>query len=116
MVWSVDIVPPLPGVEGLVPVVAFEIESSWRIRKHVKGDLLNILDAGAAVGVIVLAGTEARDESLVHFARALVDRPGPQIQIWAGRNRTDQVENGTHDQGRNDGSHRQVPDTVALVA
>ena len=44
VVWCTDIVPPLPGVEDAVPVVAFEIESSWRTRKHIKGDLLNILE------------------------------------------------------------------------
>ena len=82
VVWCTDIVPPLPGVEDAVPVVAFEIEPSWRTRKHIKGDLLNILDAGAAIGVIVLAGTEGRDESLMRFARALVDRPGPRVYIW----------------------------------
>ena len=35
VVWCTDIVPPLPGVEDAVPVVAFEIESSWRTRKHI---------------------------------------------------------------------------------
>ncbi len=34
---ATELQPPVPGVDGPVPVVAFEIESSWRTRKHVKG-------------------------------------------------------------------------------
>ncbi|MDQ4145726.1 MAG: hypothetical protein M3198_18675 [Actinomycetota bacterium] len=37
----------LPFRREALPVVAFEVESSWRTRKHVKGDLLNLHDAGA---------------------------------------------------------------------
>lgn len=82
VVWTTELQPPVPGVEGSVPVVAFEIESSWRTRKHVKGDLLNLMDCGAPVGVIVLADADPRDESLLRFTRTLIDRPGPQIQVW----------------------------------
>lgn len=73
---------PIPGLVGSVPVVGFEIESSWRTRKHVKGDLLNLQDAGVALGVIVLAGADPRDDSLRRFATALVDRRGPQVLVW----------------------------------
>lgn len=82
VVWCWSRPVPIPGLSGLVPVIGFEIESSWRTRKHVKGDLLNLQDAGVAVGVIVLADADARDESLRRFASALVDRPGPRILIW----------------------------------
>lgn len=82
VVWTTEIQPPVPGVDGPIPVVAFEIESSWRSRKHVKGDLLNLMDCGAPVGIIVLADGDARDESLLRFTRALIDRPGPEIQVW----------------------------------
>jgi len=47
----------------------------------VKGDLLNLQDAGVALGVIVLAGSEEKDESLRRFAQALVDRPGARVLI-----------------------------------
>jgi hypothetical protein len=80
-VWSPT--DPIPGLERPVPVAGFEIESSWRTRKHVKGDLLNLQDAGVALGVIVLAGSSEKDESLRRFAEILVDRPGPQILIWS---------------------------------
>lgn len=82
VVWCCDVDMAAVGVEGPVPVVAFEIESSWRTRKHVKGDLLNIMDSGASVGVIVLAGTDVKDESLVNFARSLVERRGPDVRVW----------------------------------
>lgn len=82
VVWLWEPPSPIPGVVGAVPVVGFEIESSWRTRKHVKGDLLNLQDAGVALGVIVLAGADARDESLRRFAETLVDRPGPTVLVW----------------------------------
>jgi len=33
----------LPGAAGPLPAVAFEVESSWRTRKHIKGDCLSRL-------------------------------------------------------------------------
>jgi hypothetical protein len=78
--WSPDV--PLPGLDDPVPVVGFEIESSWRTRKHVKGDLLNLHDAGVGLGVIVLAGQETKDDGLRRFAKILADRPGPTVLIW----------------------------------
>jgi hypothetical protein len=82
VVWLWEPPAPIPGVVGAIPVAGFEIESSWRTRKHVKGDLLNLQDAGVALGVIVLAGADARDESLRRFAETLVDRPGPAVLVW----------------------------------
>lgn len=82
VVWLWEPPSPIPGVVGAIPVAGFEIESSWRTRKHVKGDLLNLQDAGVALGVIVLAGADARDESLRRFAETLVDRPGQTVLVW----------------------------------
>jgi hypothetical protein len=82
VVWTWDPVTPIPGLAGSLPVIGFEIESSWRTRKHVKGDLLNLQDAGVALGAIVLAGADARDESLRRFATSLVDRRGTRVLIW----------------------------------
>jgi hypothetical protein len=82
VVWLWEPPTPIPGVLGAIPVAGFEIESSWRTRKHVKGDLLNLHDAGVALGVIVLAGADARDDSLRRFAASLVDRPGATILVW----------------------------------
>lgn len=82
VVWLWEPPSPIPGVVAAIPVAGFEIESSWRTRKHVKGDLLNLQDAGVALGVIVLAGADARDLSLRRFAESLVDRPGPTVLVW----------------------------------
>src|SRR3954463_10287368 len=82
VVWTWAPPSPFPGLEGPVPVVGFEIESSWRTRKHVKGDLLNLQDAGVGLGVIVLAGTDPKDDGLRRFAEVLVDRPGPTVLVW----------------------------------
>lgn len=82
VVWLWEPPTSIPGVVGAIPVAGFEIESSWRTRKHVKGDLLNLQDAGVALGVIVLAGADARDDSLRRFAVSLVDRPGATILVW----------------------------------
>ena len=82
LVWSWVPPSPVPGLVAPVPVVGFEIEPGWQNRKHVKGDLLNLRDAGVALGVIVLAGVDPDDDSLRRFATALVNRPGPRILIW----------------------------------
>lgn len=82
LVWSWVPPSPVPGLVAPVPVVGFEIESGWQTRKQVKGDLLNLRDAGVALGVIVLAGADPTDDSLRRFATALVNRPGPRILIW----------------------------------
>ena len=79
--WRTD-TPPLSDL-GPLPLAAFEVESSWRSRKHVKGSYLNLLDVGAALGVIILAGEGAQIESLRHFAKRLVARPGSRIEIWS---------------------------------
>lgn len=81
VVWSWNPPTPIPGLVGSIPVVGFEVESNWRTRKHVKGDLLTLRDAGVALGIIVLAGADARDDSLRRFATSLVDRPGAQVLI-----------------------------------
>jgi hypothetical protein len=85
VVWLWQPLVALPGVEGSLPVVGFEVESTWRTRKHVKGDLLNLQDLGAALGVIVLAGSGKRVDALRAFARGLTNRPGPLVLIWSER-------------------------------
>lgn len=74
---------PLPGAEEPLPLVAFEIESSWRTRKHIKGDYMNLFDSGASLGVLVLLGAGEEVESTRRFARSLTDRPGPRIVTWS---------------------------------
>jgi hypothetical protein len=74
---------PVPGAEGELPIVAFEVESSWRTRKHIKGDLLNLQDTCPLVGVLVLLG-EGRDvEGTRRFASEFANRPGCRIVVWS---------------------------------
>lgn len=47
-VWLKDV--PLIGE---IPVIGFEIESSWRTSKHLKGDIFNLLCLNSAVGVVL---------------------------------------------------------------
>jgi hypothetical protein len=68
---------------GRLPAVAFEVESSWRTRKHIKGDFVNPFDLGASLGVIVLLGAGEGVESTRRFARTLVDRPGARVAVWS---------------------------------
>lgn len=82
VVWLTEL--PAPFDADPVAVAAFEIESSWRTRKHLKGDYLNLFDLGAARGVLVLLGDGADVESTRTFAAVLVQRPGPNIVVWDG--------------------------------
>jgi hypothetical protein len=75
----------IPGVDEALPIAGFEIESSWRTRKHIKGDYLNLADLGAALGVIILLGDGEDVDATRRFASILVDRPGPRILVWSGR-------------------------------
>lgn len=81
VVWFVSAPAALSG-DGRLPLVGFEVESSWRTRKHIKGDYLNLLDLGAAVGVIVPLGEGDDVEATRRFARALIDRPGSPVLAW----------------------------------
>jgi hypothetical protein len=65
-----------------LPLVGFEIESSWRTRKHLKGDLMNLMDLQPALGVIVLAGDGAKVEATRSFARLMVERHSARVEIW----------------------------------
>jgi hypothetical protein len=66
-----------------LPLVGFEVESSWRTRKHLKGDFLNLLDLQPALGVIVLLGEGQDVESTRRFAKHMVDRRGARIEVWS---------------------------------
>lgn len=84
VVWLLRPAVMIPGVDEALPIVGFEIESSWRTRKHIKGDYLNLADLGASLGVIVLLGDGDDVDATRRFASILVDRPGPRILVWSG--------------------------------
>jgi hypothetical protein len=65
-----------------LPLVGFEVESSWRSRKHIKGDLVNLLELQPALGVIVLLGEGPDVEGTRTFAREMVHRRASRIEVW----------------------------------
>ena len=83
VVWLLPATTAIPGVDAPLPVVGFEVESSWRTRKHLKGDYLNLHDLGAALGVIVLLGDGDDVNATRRFAQTMVDRPGPRVLVWS---------------------------------
>jgi hypothetical protein len=85
LVWLTTSLTGLTGDSDGLPIVGFEIESSWRTRKHLKGDYLNLHDLGAALGILVMLGDSDEVEAIRQFARGLVARPGPKILVWSDR-------------------------------
>lgn len=53
LVWFYEFKPSVPHVGNKLPLVGFEIETSWRTRKHIKGDIFNLLELSPACGVIL---------------------------------------------------------------
>ncbi len=113
LVWSWVPPSPVPGLVAPVPVVGFEIEPGWQNRKHVKGDLLNLRDAGVALGVIVLAGVDPNDDSLRRFATALVNRPGPRILVWTEEDLNALAAEQPPWDGIESGAHQQAPEALS---
>lgn len=89
VVWARPMPTSFPGFspKELLPVVGFEIESSWRTRKHVKGDIFNLQDLSPALGVIVLckgpADSDSEIQSLRSAAERYVKKLGLRIHIWS---------------------------------
>ncbi len=84
LVWTWQPDSALAGAPGPIPIVGFEVESSWRTRQHVKGDLVNLAALQAALGVIVLLGLDEGDGLLPH-AEELVERWPWRIVVWTER-------------------------------
>ena len=83
VVWLWRPPSPLPGLSDPLPIAGFEVESSWRTRKHIKGDLVNLQDLACSLGVIVLLGDGEEVEATRRFASQLVARPGCRILVWS---------------------------------
>jgi hypothetical protein len=88
LVWLVNLPTHLPQSNiKHIPVVAFELETSWRTRKHIKGDILNLEAINVPVGVIVqqigLADDPRQVEALIRNTREFVKSLGKTaIVIW----------------------------------
>ena len=62
-VWFIDfgLTPPYFGSK--IPIIGFEIETSWRTRKHIKGDIFNLITLNSAFGVVLFLKAGFRNES-----------------------------------------------------
>jgi len=89
LVWARPMPPKFPGLtdNNLLPVVGFEIETSWRSRKHIKGDIFNLQDLSPSLGVIVLCcsanDTPQEIESLRSAAKRYIVKVGLRILVWS---------------------------------
>ncbi len=88
LVWLVNLPTSLPQSElTRIPVVAFELETSWRTRKHIKGDILNLEAINVPVGVIIQQTGSEDDprqvEALIRNTREFIKSLGKTaIVIW----------------------------------
>jgi len=62
-IWYYQLPTSLPFLGSQLPLVGFEIETSWRTRKHLKGDILNLFELSPAIGVILLVKEGFGDDS-----------------------------------------------------
>ena len=52
LVWYIEMPMIIPQTDlREIPIVGFEIETSWRTRKHIKGDILNFQVLKPYIGV-----------------------------------------------------------------
>jgi hypothetical protein len=89
LVWAQRVPPHFPGFAdgALLPVMGFEIETSWRTRKHIKGDIFNLQDLSASLGVIVLCtgpnDSPGEIQSLRAAAERYIKKLGLRIHVWS---------------------------------
>jgi len=62
-VWFIDFGTALPYFGSKIPVIGFEIETSWRTSKHIKGDIFNLITLNSAFGVVLFLKAGFRNES-----------------------------------------------------
>lgn len=62
-VWFIEFGTKLPYFGHKIPIIGFEIETSWRTRKHIKGDIFNLITSNSAFGVVLFLKGGFRSES-----------------------------------------------------
>jgi hypothetical protein len=88
LVWLVNLQAALPQSKlTQIPVVAFELETSWRTRKHIKGDILNLEAINVPIGVLIQQTGSEDDprqiEALIRNTREYIKNLGKTaIVIW----------------------------------
>ncbi len=90
LVWLKKIDCILPGMDtDLLPVVGFELETSWRTRKHIKGDIMNLLNLNAPIGVIIQQTSREDDpekvKSLIKNIDDLVFTKNYPVLVWTDK-------------------------------
>ena len=91
LVWYHTFEPNIQHLDPKLPMVGFEIETSWRTRKHIKGDIFNLLELSPALGVILFLSKGFRDDSQlrgnVDAAKRYVSRFSgfSRILVWTDR-------------------------------
>jgi len=85
LVWYLEM--NLPGIESrTIPIVGFEIETSWRSRKHMKGDVYNLQQLHPALGIIILLKKGFKDEGefkgLLQATKKYAENARCRIQVW----------------------------------
>ena len=85
LVWYLET--RLPSLEfGKLPVVGFEVETSERSRKHIKGDLFNLSQLHPALGVLILLKKGFKDDrkfnGLLEAAKRYVEHARGRILLW----------------------------------
>lgn len=63
LVWYHAFESDIPQIGDKLPLVGFEIETSWRTRKHIKGDIFNLLELSPALGIILFLSEGFNEES-----------------------------------------------------
>jgi len=66
LVWFYEFKSSVPHLDSKLPIVGFEIETSWRTRKHIKGDIFNLLELSPACGVILFLSEGFKEDSELH--------------------------------------------------
>ena len=62
-VWYYALQESVSQIGEKLPLVGFEVETSWRTRKHIKGDVFNLLELSPALGVILFLSEGFKEES-----------------------------------------------------
>lgn len=78
----------IPSLPEKIPLIGFEIETSWRTRKHIKGDIMNLQILKSSIGILVLCkeGFKTKNEydGLLKFTKELIKTLGLEnIYVWS---------------------------------
>jgi hypothetical protein len=88
LIWYLELPVALPQTNvKIIPVVGFELETSWRTRKHIKGDILNLLTASLPVGIIIQQTGDEGDyqkvQNLIRNTQSYIKKSGKStIFVW----------------------------------